>query len=42
MKAFVAKNWKKLATLAALAAASYSGGPAGGEALKALGGAVGW
>ena len=42
MKALFAKNWKKLVGLAALAAASYYGGPAAVEALKALGGAVGW
>ena len=42
MKDLFVKNWKKLVGLAALAAASYYGGPAAVEALKALGGAVGW
>ena len=36
------KNWKKVVGLAALAGASYYGGPAAVEALKLLAGAVGW
>lgn len=42
MKDLFAKNWKKLAGLAVLAAASYYGGPAAVEAVRALAGAVGW
>ena len=42
MKDLFTKNWKKMVGLAALAGASYYGGPAAVEALKMLAGAVGW
>ena len=42
MKDLIATHWKKLVGLAVLAAASYYGGPAAVEAVKALAGAVGW